>query len=101
MLITKIRIKIKKKKIEKNNTSLNDEEEEDLMDDESINPEQTLDIFSADSGPNKKDLFNASSSNQFNLFSKHQFIVLLIVSIALLISISLFLTLFGLVLKLI
>ena len=87
------------KKIEKNNTSLNDEEEEDLMDDESINPEQTLDIFSADSGPNKKDLFNASSSNQFNLFSKHQFIVLLIVSIALLISISLFLTLFGLVFK--
>ena len=91
--------KSKKKKESNEQNGIIDEEEEDLMDNESIGTESGLEIISADAGPNKKELFNANANNNFNIFSKNQFIVLLIVTIAFLIIISIFLTCFGLVFK--
>ena len=89
----------KKRENSDKNGILNDEEEEDLMANENIGTESSLELVTADSGPNKKELFSANSSNNFNIFSKNQFIALLIVSIAILILFSLFLTIFGLMFK--
>ena len=91
--------KYKKNKKNDKNGIINDDEEEDLIEDENIGKESSLEIITADSGPNKKELFNVNSKNSFNIFSKNQFILLLIVTIAILILISLFLTIFGLIFK--
>ena len=89
----------KRENLDRSGIMNDDEEEEDLIENDNIGTESSLEIISADSGPNKKELFNADSNDNFNIFSKKQFIVLLIVSIAILILFSLFLTIFGLVFK--
>ena len=88
-----------KKKESSDNKGILNEEEEDLIEEDNIGTESSLEIITSDSGPNKKELFNVSSKSGFNIFSKNQFIVLLIVSIAILILLSLFLTIFGLIFK--
>ena len=98
MMNSSVKSKKRKKENNEQNGIVNDEEEE-LIENENIGTESSLEIISADSGPNKKELFNANSNNNFNIFSKNQFIVLLIVTIAFLILISLFLTCFGLAFK--
>jgi len=91
--------KTKKKDSFDNNPMLNDEEEDLMEEENNVGLESNIDIMNTNSGPNKKDLFNANSNSNFNIFSKNQFIILLIISIGILILISLFLTIFGLIFK--
>ena len=80
---------------EKNNDiyeHTNDDEKDELIGNESINAESSLELITEDKETNKKELFNSQSNNKFNLFSKNQFIILLIISISLLILISIILT---------
>ena len=71
---------------------ITDDEKDELIGKESMNAESSLELIAEDVEANKKELFNSQSNSKFNLFSKNQFIVLLIISISILILISIILT---------
>ena len=69
-----------------------DEEKDELIGRGSINAESSLELIAEESELHKKALFNSDSNKKFNIFSKNQFIVLLIISISIIILISIILT---------
>ena len=81
--------------VEKNKEDENqnaDDEKDELIGRGSINTESSLELIAEDAEVNKKELFNSNTNKKFNLFSKNNFIVLLIISISLLILISIIIT---------
>ena len=85
----------------KNNNKTNDEETKELIKEDENDNKSAIDSLNMSMCTNnEKDLFKANSSKgSFNFFPKRQFIVLLIMTIAILLVVSLILTIVGLFFK--